>query len=393
MITHLFRLIWNKKKQNFLLMLEIFVAFLGLFAGFNFILYPYNNYKLPTGLETENVWTVTLDGVQDIKSMDSLQIFRESLRKVVTSVDGVEDVTFSNVSIPFTGQGHTIDVKGNNIETWARHYAVEDNYLEMLSMKMVEGRWFSDDDKVSKDKPAVITENLKEQLFGEENALGKIITSGDPAEKMRIIGIMANFKQESEAEVPGPGLFERMDTSDMRIDYCLLMKVRPGADAALESRVHKALANTLRTSNVEIEHFTEIKAARNEVMRVPFIVFMIISGFLIINVGLGIFGVLWYNINKRRTEIGLRRAVGATGNAISWQLVAEAVLIATLSLLLGFVLVVQFPMLHVGGLPVENYITAIIYSIVFIYVLVILCALYPGRQAAAIYPAIALHED
>ena len=68
-------------------------------------------------------------------------------------------------------------------------------------------------------------------------------------------------------------------------------------------------------------------------------------------------------------------------------------MIATLSLLLGFVLVVQFPMLHVGGLPVENYITAIIYSIVFIYVLVILCALYPGRQAAAIYPAIALHED
>jgi putative ABC transport system permease protein len=220
-----------------------------------------------------------------------------------------------------------------------------------------------------------------------------MIESGEVTEKMRIVGVVTNIKQESEAEVPGKGIFRRMDTTDMRFDYCLLIKVRPGADAALESRVHKALSNTLRNANVEIEHLTDVKDARNQVMRVPFIIFLIISGFLIINVGLGIFGVLWYNIHKRRTEIGLRRAVGATGYAISWQLVAEAVLLATLSLILGFVLTVQFPLLNAGNLPAENYVTAIIYSIVFIYVLVILCALYPGRQAAAIYPAIALHED
>jgi putative ABC transport system permease protein len=39
------------------------------------------------------------------------------------------------------------------------------------------------------------------------------------------------------------------------------------------------------------------------------------------------------------------------------------------------------------------YITAIILAILFIYLLVIVCSLYPGKQAAAILPAVALHEE
>jgi putative ABC transport system permease protein len=123
------------------------------------------------------------------------------------------------------------------------------------------------------------------------------------------------------------------------------------------------------------------------------IIFIIVAGFLIINVALGLFGVLWYNINKRKGEIGLRRAIGATGNAISRQLVGEAFVLSTLSLILGCFFAVQFPLLNVFDLPANIYVTAIILSVLFIYVLVVLCALYPGKQAAGIYPAVALHED
>lgn len=393
MLKHLFRLIWNKKKQNFLLIAEIFVAFIGLFAGFTFLLYPYNNYKLPAGLETENIWTVDFKAANEIKSMDSLQIFRESIRKVVLSLDGVEDMTYSSVNFPYSGNGYNTAVKSDGNDTWANFYTVEDNYAKLLSMKIVEGRWFSSADRTSKDKPAVITENLKKELFGEGNALGKIVESDAVKEKLRIVGVMANFKDESDSEVPRTGLFRRMDTVDMRYDHSILIKVRPDADAALESKLHKALSNAVKNANIEIEHLSDLRAARNDAMRAPRIIFFIIAGFLIINVALGIFGVLWYNINRRRGEIGLRRAVGATGRAISVQLVAEAVLLATLSLVLGLFFTIQFPLLNVFDLAAQSYVTAIIYSVLFIYVLVIICALYPGKQAAAIYPAVALHED
>ena len=53
----------------------------------------------------------------------------------------------------------------------------------------------------------------------------------------------------------------------------------------------------------------------------------------------------------------------------------------------------QFPLLNVFDLPASVYIIAMLLAIAFIYVLVIICALYPGKQAAAIYPAVALHEE
>ena len=74
------------------------------------------------------------------------------------------------------------------------------------------------------------------------------------------------------------------------------------------------MANYMKNSNVEIEHLTNKRKSINYFALVPMIVLLIVACFLIINVALGLFGVLWYNINKRRGEIGLRRAVGATGN-------------------------------------------------------------------------------
>ncbi|HUR10142.1 MAG TPA: FtsX-like permease family protein [Flavitalea sp.] len=402
MFTHLFKLIWNKKKQNFLLMMEIFFSFIGLFAGFTFVLYPYNNYKIPNGFEDKNVWVVNLtrsspekflNGTDKIENVDSLEIFRESVKKVLLSINGVEDVTYSSVNFPYSSNGFNAPIKYNGKEAWGNLNTVEDNYQKVLSMKMREGRWFSSDDKVSTVRPIVINQALKIKLFGDEDALGKIVETDVATEKMKIVGVVTDTKDESEYEVPASGLFRRMDTGDLRNDYSILMKVKPGADATFESAVHKTLSNTIRNANIEIEHLSDMKEARNKVMLVPFIIFLIIAGFLLINVALGIFGVLWYNIHRRKAEIGLRRAVGATGKAISWQLVTEAILLATLSLILGSFFAVQFPLLKSFDLPANNYIVAIIYSILSIYVLVILCALYPGRQAAGIYPATALHED
>lgn len=405
MLTHLFRLIWNKKKQNFLLMLEIFFSFICMFAVFTFVLYHYNSYKLPVGIKDENVWAVYFNPPQGIKNTDSLQTFRESVKKVLLATNHVEDVIYSSGNLPFSDNTSTTGIAFDGKKTTVNAYTVEDNYLNILGLKVLEGRWFSKEDDVSKYKPAVINEALKKELFGTGAAVGKVIESGT-ADKMKVVGVLANFKDKSEFQPPESGLFRRMDTSEIRYHNSMLIKVKQGADAAFEGSVSKILTNTIKSAdvnraienddvhdNVEIDSLTDLKATSNKVTFVPLIVFVIVAGFLIINVALGIFGVLWYNINKRKGEIGLRRAVGATGKAISWQLVAEAILLATLSLMLGLFFAVQFPLLNVFDLSANIYITAIIYAILFIYALVILCALYPGRQAAAIYPTEALHED
>ena len=149
----------------------------------------------------------------------------------------------------------------------------------------------------------------------------------------------------------------------------------------------------MKNSNVEIVHLTDTRKNINYFALVPMIVLLIVAGFLVINVALGLFGVLWYNINKRRGEIGLRRAVGASGNSVTKQLMGEAIVVATISLTIGSFFAIQFPLLNVFDISSVTYFIALGLSIAFIYLLVLICAFYPGRQAAAIYPAVALHED
>src|ERR1700753_3190284 len=149
----------------------------------------------------------------------------------------------------------------------------------------------------------------------------------------------------------------------------------------------------MKNSDVESAPMRDKRTTLNYFTLVPMIALLIVACFLIINVALGLFCVLWYNINKRRGEIGLRRAIGATGNSVSGQLVNEAMILATLSLIIGAFFAIQFPLLNLFDLPASVYIIALFLSIIFIYLLVFVCSLYPGKQAAAIYPAVALHEE
>jgi putative ABC transport system permease protein len=173
----------------------------------------------------------------------------------------------------------------------------------------------------------------------------------------------------------------------------ILLKLSDVADEVTEAQIYKFVANAMKDSNIEIVHLSDKLKTSNNQHLIPTIILSIVAGFLTINVALGMFGVLWYNINKRKTEIGLRRAVGASAGSVKMQLVLESLLIATLAIAVGSFFAIQFPLLNVFDLPAAVYLMALLLAIAFIYLLVLICSFYPGKQAAAIYPAIALHEE
>ena len=399
MFKHLFKLIWNKKKQNFLLMTEMFVSFIVMFAVFTLMVYYYSNYKQPTGFDYDNVWVVNYRPPENISSADSVRLFHETLRRMLTSMPQIQAVGFTSPNVPFSmSTMNTGIIYEDRPHVHANVYNAETSYKDVLNFKMLEGRWFNDADNVrGKYRPVVINEKLKEELFGKENPVGKILSQEQyddtkPQDVFRVIGVAGNMKDKGDYQSIEPGLFTTMDTGSMRWNENILLKVKPGTDAAFEAGLFKSLSNATGSS-IEIEHLDKKLVTKNKVMIVPLIVTLIVVGFLIINVALGLFGVLWYNINKRRGEIGLRRAVGATGSSVSKQLVGEAMVLSTFALIVGSFFAVQFPLLNVFDLPASVYISALILAVLFVYVLVILCALYPGKQAAAIYPAVALHEE
>ena len=57
MIRHVFKLIWNRKRTNFLMMTEIFVSFLVLFAVVALGVYTADNWRRPLGFSIDRVWS------------------------------------------------------------------------------------------------------------------------------------------------------------------------------------------------------------------------------------------------------------------------------------------------------------------------------------------------
>ena len=391
MIQHLIKMIWNKKKQNFLLIMEIFVSFLVLFGVFSVIVFNIRNYNKPRGFKDDNVWSVTFT-LEDRKD-DSIGNYEKPVNALLRSMPEVEELSWTSENFPFAMSSSNNQLSYNKVKVSAEVRQVEDTYLQVISATMKEGRWFGKQDDGLKVKPIVINETLKERLFKNESPIGKIINADEENGGDRVVGVFADFKERDDFQEDDNSFYRRITPADKWHAHSLLMKLRSRQDANFEAKIHKELSKLMKNANIEIEYLTEKRITRNKLTVVPIIILLLVCGFLVLNVSLGIFGILWYNINKRRSEIGLRRAVGATSTNISAYFIAEAMVLTSMALLIGLFFAIQFPLLNIFDVSGGVYLKAIIIAVLFIYVLVLVCAFYPGKQAANIYPAVALHEE
>jgi putative ABC transport system permease protein len=367
------------------MMLEIFVSFLILFAVWSLSFYNYRNYSKPSGIDHENVWAVFIDFNTESDSLKN--IYRDLVRQKLKSYPEIEAFSFhsSNMPYSFSSSNNNYSYKKNSAMTEVM--SVDPSYPDVLKMKLSEGRWFTEGDKVQKIKPVIITQFLKDKLFGTENALGKIIGENDG--RRQVVGILSHFKFENDFQPESGCLIQPLEawTSDM------LVRVKPGTTVETEARISKALVQLGKDWSVEIQHLDNMKANKNRIIWVPILILLIVCSFLIFNVALGLFGVLFQTISRRKQEIGVRRAIGATKSRILWHFVGETTVITTFGIILGIFFAIQFPLLNVFDIDGFVYVMGIVLAILSIYALVIACAIFPSKQASEIYPAIALRED
>jgi putative ABC transport system permease protein len=104
-------------------------------------------------------------------------------------------------------------------------------------------------------------------------------------------------------------------------------------------------------------------------------------------------GVLWQNVTQRTREIGLRRAKGATQQHVHAQILGELFVLASIGVFLGFIVVVQFPLLDLIGIEARVFAFGLGVSLVLIYALTLTAGLYPSWLATKVQPAEALHYE
>lgn len=398
MIKHLLKLVWNRKRANALLITEIFISFIVIFAVLTSAITFGSNWSRPLGFDWNGVWDVSMEfdidygaagGEQDKKLRPQVKRMMDEIRQFPE----VEAVGASNTP-PYafsTSEGRW-RIKGKDVHlVWDD---VTDGFADTMKMQVVRGRWFNAEDDASTEQPIVIDANTAKTIFGDADPIGEKLE--DEPRPLRIVGVVKEFRKNGETAGPMNLIFRRvaMEGQYGRLPSHILVRVRPGTTADFEEKLVARLEAVAPEMVFKIRHMDQMRDRGLRSRLGPVIVGGVVALFLITMVALGLTGVLWQNVTRRTREIGLRRAMGAAGSTVHRQILIEVALLATIALILGSIIVLQLPILGAFRLVTPSAFTiGFIGALATIYALTVLCGLYPSWLASRLQPADALRYE
>ena len=396
MIKHLLKLVWNRKRANALIVGEIFVSFLVIFAVLTGAITLIGGWRRPIGFDYKNVWDVRLDFDIDAGQKASPELLAMVLRMVeeARAMPEVESAAISNTpAYSFSTAEGSREVNGRKVSVL--YDEVSDDFADVMKLKLVRGRWFSAVDDAAQHHPLVIDTNAAKDLFPGVDPIGQKWELEED-QFGQVVGVVESYRKSGEVSLQGNMMFRRISPNGRhgRLGSHVLVRLRPGTPAAFEEKLAARMQAVASDVSLRVRHMELMRTNMLRTRLAPVIAGLIVGSFLIAMVALGLTGVLWQNVTTRTRELGLRRAMGASGSAVHRQILGEVALLATVALVVGLIVIAQLPIL--GAFSVVTpaaFSTGIVAALATIYALTVLCGLYPSWLASRLQPADALRYE
>lgn len=407
MIRHSVKLLWRRKGPNALLILEIAVSFLVVFAVCLGALTAWANARHPIGFDRENLWAVAISvggtepGRVSVKSSTGPggelvdgDVSRRLLRETQALPEVASAALIENAPYEMSESESRMTIAGKVVST--ETLIASDELAETLDLDLVEGRFFERSDEAAHWVPRVVNARLARELFGDESAVGRSLGEGDDGREQRIVGVVRNLRRKGELARPGNLLLIRQPGDEARTLPLrnLLVRVEPGVPRAWERELVERLEGLAIGVSVRVRSVEELRAIRHQFTLVPLLVGSGLATFMLLMVVLGLLGVLWQDVTRRRSELGLRRALGADASAIHRQVMGELLVLVAAGLLGGGLVIAQLPLFGIDeAVGVGVFLVAIALAAVLTAGLAALAGVRPSRLATRIQPAAALHHE
>jgi predicted permease len=405
----------SQRLRDLLVMAEVALALVLLVGGGLMIQTLWRLSAVDPGLDPHNVLTFNV-ALSPTNASSPVNIRRAYTQVVdrIRSASGIQAAA-AVVDLPFTGDDWETEVW---IEGTPRPRTTSDlpepltyfttpQYLQVMKIPLIRGRYFTDFDSFGHPPVIVIDEEMARTLFPGQDPIGKYVFVGgiDPhAVKAQIVGIVGHVRhwgleQDATAKIRAQFYMPLTQIPDQYIGVLSSAGVvlRTSADPMqYQNAVRAQVLGTDRDQPVwGMKSMETLIADTLAERRFSMLLLGAFAGIALLLATIGIYGVISYLVSQRTREVGIRLALGARTEDVLKLVAGRGALLALGGVAIGLA----------GALAATQALSKMLFGVrptdpltYFAVALVLssvsaLASYLPARRAAAIDPMVALRYE
>jgi predicted permease len=384
----------RSRLRNTLMAVEVALAVVVLLAAGIFLRSFMQTRNEDTGFRRDGVLLAAYDLSGRNIDEARTKAFTATLLERVRALPGIESAALAT-SVPLDIHGMPLrffELEGRPRTDATQDSALANNvtpgYFAVMGLPILAGRDLADLRDVAAPPQVVVNEAFVRRFLDGADPLGRRVEIR--ARKYTIIGVVRNSLYNAFGEPPTPMLyFSLRDRPSASTEMHL--RARPG----FETTIAADLRQVVREIDPELPVY-DIRTLSDHIeanlifRRIPARMFMVLAPLLLLLAAIGIYAVVAYAVTLRRSEIGVRMALGATADRLVTQFVVEHLIVISVGALAGWLMVFAVQVV-IFTAPVEP---AVFAGVPFILLAVATFASWwPARRVTRIDPMLALRAE
>lgn len=327
----------------------------------------------------------------------------ERLLARLRSTPGVESAS-SATEVQMSGDGWNNVIEFLDHETHEKRLVpwfdrVSTHYFETAGIPLLTGRDFNDRDTVHAPEVAVVSQTFSDKFLGGANPIGHHFRTlngpGEPEHIYEIVGMVRaskyrGVKRDMEPLVYLAASQEREPRLGLHI---LLRSSQPlGSLSSVAKRAVLEENGDILLRFLPFERMIQESLVRDRLMAALSGFFGLLAAVL---ATIGLYGVMSYIVEQRKTEIGIRMALGANSASVVRLVIREASLLLGIGLLIGVLLTAGGARLAKSllyGLEAHDPLT-IAMAVLLLATVSLAASFLPARRAASVDPMLSLRGE